>query len=261
MHRRAAAIAVVLSLALSNRLSCQDRTPTDRSLAQSLLAISFPAPSAPVWGEPDSVRSAQKTRVALSYGRAIRAGIGGLRPTIVVALRDEELTRQATGPTAGVFGVRLGLRADDKAPSIPITSAEVYIGGRTMNHASSAVGVEGGFDMVFGWGGFDEDTRASIGMRAPVELVAQNARTRFTIFAAPAMAWGHIRMRGCDDLGPDDNCGDLGIQLAFGRTRFVAGGGASLTMLPARISLAAGLQKLFATGETERAWVGMSWTP
>lgn len=261
MQRPAAAIAFVLSLALSNRLASQDRTPTDRSLAQSLLAISFPAPSAPVWGEPDSVRSAQKTRIALSYGRAIRAGIGGLRPTVVVALRSEELTRQSTGPTAGVFGVRLGIRADDKAPSIPITSAEVYLGGRTMNHALSAAGVEGGFDVVFGWGGFDEDTRASIGMRAPVEFVAQTPRTRFTIFAAPAMAWGNVRMRACDDLGPGDNCGDLGIQLAFGRTRFVAGGGASLTMLPSRISLAVGVQRLFATGETERAWMGMSWTP
>lgn len=262
MRRRASRWAVVVvSAAAGTVLPAQVRGPSDRSLAQSLLAVSFPGPAAPVWRVADSVHSKQRARVDVAYGRALRAGAGGLRPTMVLALRGEELTRQTTGPTAGLLGARIGLRADEPTSSLPVTSAEVYFGGRTMHHTASATGVEGGFDVVFGWGGFGADTRASFGMRAPVEFVAQGMGSRFTVFAAPTMAWGHIRMRGCEDRGPGDNCGDLGVQIAFGRTRFAAAGGASLTLLPADLSVSAGIQRLFAVGETERVWLGGSWTP
>ena len=252
--------ALIGVLLCAPTLPAQERTPSDRSLAQSLLAVSFPAPSGPVWDAPGAAKGDEKTRFDLSYGRALRAGAGGLRQTLVLAVRGEELTMQATGPTAGVLGARVGLRADDPASSLSITSAEVYFGGRTMNHGASAAGVEGGFDVLFGWGGIGTDTRASFGMRVPVELVARARATRFTLFAAPAVAWGHLRFRACENRGPGDNCGDLGVQLALGRGRVVAAGGASLTLLPARLSLAGGIQRLFARGETERAWLGGSWT-
>jgi hypothetical protein len=198
--------------------------------------------------------------VDVSYGRALRADIEGLRQTLVIAVRAEEMTQQSTGPTAGVLGARVGLRADDPTSSLSITSVEVYFGGRTMRQRGPGAGAEAGFDLLFGWGGIGTDTRASFGLRAPLELVAQGAGTRFTLFAAPAMAFGHLRFRACEDRGPDDNCGDLGVQLALGRGRFVAAGGASLTVLAANLSIAGGVQRLFAVGETERIWVGAAWT-
>ena len=117
------------------------------------------------------------------------------------------------------------------------------------------------FDLVVGWGNLAVDTRASVGFRIPIEWVGESRHGRITVFAAPSVAWGHIRVRPCEDRGPGDNCGDLGMQVAPGRTRFLLAGGTSVTVLPARLSVVAGVQRLFAKEEESRIWIGTAWTP
>lgn len=258
MRSHAAAIAVVLAVTMARGLVAQERTPTDRSLSSSLLAVSFPAPSSPVW-PADSVRT-NRPRFELAYGRAMRATWGGLRQTAVLHVRSEQRGPRSSDESSGVGGIRIGIRADERSGRPLVSSAELYMGGRAITVEGVPSSPAAGIDFVAGWGGFGEDTRASFALRIPIEQVFQGAGSRLTIFAVPAMGWGNLRFRACEDNGPGDNCGDLGIQLAFGRTRFVAAGGASVTVYPSRLSIAAGLQRLFAVGETARVWVGGSWT-
>jgi hypothetical protein len=51
------------------------------------------------------------------------------------------------------------------------------------------------------------------------------------------------------------------MQAVVGRTRFLIAGGASLSVLPARLSVVAGVQRLFAKQEETRVWIGTAWTP
>ena len=250
--------ALLGSFVVAMSANAQELTATDRSLSSSLLAVSFPAPSAPVW-PADSVRT-NRPRYEIAYGRAFRATAGGLRQTVVIHTRSEQRGPRSSDESSGVGGIRLGLRADERTGRPLVSSAEVYMGGRAIAVEGVPASPAAGIDFVAGWGGFGEDTRASFATRIPIERVFQSASARFTIFAVPAFGWGNLRFRACEDRGPGDNCGDLGIQLAFGRTRFVLGGGASLTLLPSRLSISAGVQRLFAVGETERAWLGAAWT-
>ena len=248
------------------QLPAQDRTPTDRSLGASLLAVSVPGPSAPLWQLRDTSRKeAAKTRLEAIYGRAVTGDrIGGVQPTVVLGLRYEEQTRDSAGHVnrgAGVTGARIGLRAGDRADNQPLSALELYIGGRNMAFLDKPYLPDVGIDFVVGWGNLGVDTRASMGFRVPIELVGENKYGRFTLFAAPSMAWGHIRVRSCEDRGPGDNCGDLGMQAVFGRTRFLLAGGTSLTVLPTRLSIVAGVQRLYAKGEESRIWIGTAWTP
>jgi hypothetical protein len=116
-------------------------------------------------------------------------------------------------------------------------------------------------DAVVGWGGFGGDTRASFALRFPVEIAAASHGARFSVFAAPTMAWGYIRMRPCEDLGPDDNCGDLHVQLAWGQTRYIVSGGLSAAVERIGLAASVGVQRLVAPGEVARLWIGVSIAP
>jgi len=157
--------------------------------------------------------------------------------------------------------VRVGVRAGERAEAQPLSALELYIGVRTMAFLDEPSLPDVGIDLVAGWGNLGVDTRASLGFRVPIEMVRETKHGRLTVFAAPTMAWGHIRVRPCDDDGPGDNCSDLGVQAVFGRTRFLMAGGASLSVLPARLSVVAGVQRLFAKQEETRVWIGTAWTP
>jgi hypothetical protein len=269
-------LPVVAGLLAANALNAQHHTPTDRSLSTSLFAVSVPGPSAPLWTTPDSMKGGEGTRWEISYGRAARpTAFAGEASTLVIGVRAEQQSRERiqieglTDPdtstrrplTAGVAGFRVGLRADERLRSSPIGSIEGYVGGRTLAYTRNSNVPDFGFELVAGLSNFVEDLRGQLGFRFPLELVRETRHRRYTLFAVPTMAWGHIRMRGCEDMGPGDNCGDLGIQLAFGRTRFFAAGGASISVLPSRVSLSGGVQRMLAAGESARLWAGTSWTP
>lgn len=254
-----------LSLLLCAPLRAQDRSPTDRSLGASLLAVSVPGPSAPLWALGDSSPSRTRARIEAVYGRAVVGDrVGGVQPTVVLGLRGESQTRDSAGNYqrgAAVVGARVGIRAGDRAAAQPISALELYVGGRSMSFLDRPYLPDIGVDLVTGWGNLGVDTRASLGLRVPIEMVAQSRYGRVTLFAAPTMAWGHIRVRSCEDRGPGDNCGDLGMQAVFGRTRFLLAGGGSVSLLPARVSVTLGAQRLYARDEETRIWIGTSWTP
>lgn len=266
----------VAMLAAGHTLSAQHHTPTDRSLSTSLFAVSVPGPSAPLWTTPDSMKGGEGTRWEIAYGRAARpTTFAAEASTLVIGVRAEQQSRQRieieglTDPdtstsrqlTAGVAGFRVGLRADERMRSSPIGSIEGYIGGRSLAYTRNSNVPDFGIELVAGLSNFVEDLRGQLGFRFPLELVRETSRRRYTLFAVPTMAWGAIRLRGCEDTGPGDNCGDLGIQLAFGRTRFLAAGGASVSVLPSRVSLSGGVQRMLAAGESPRLWAGAAWTP
>ena len=261
--------AVLLSFAIAllspGEGGAQDRSPTDRSLGASLLAVSVPGPSAPLWALRDSTRTRTAARIETTYGRAFTGNrIGGVQPTVVLGIRGESQSRDSSGRMirgADVFGARLGIRAGQRAEAQPISALELYAGMRSMSFLDKPYLPDIGVDVVAGWGNLGVDERASLGIRVPIELVGQTRHGRLTIFAAPTMAWGALRVRPCEDRGPDDNCGDLHLQAVVGRTRFLIAGGASLSVLPARLSIVAGVQRLFAKQEETRAWTGIAWTP
>lgn len=266
MRRMATALpAVALIAAPLATIAAQDRSPTDRSLGASLLAVSVPGPSAPLWTLRDSAPSATHARIEASYGRAFTGGhIGGVQPTVVLGLRGESQSRDSAGNYqrgATVVGMRVGVRAGERAEAQPISALELYFGARSMSFLDKPYLPDIGIDLVAGWGNLGVDTRASLGFRVPIEMIGESRYGRVTLFAAPSVAWGHIRVRSCEDRGPGDNCGDLGMQAVLGRTRFLLAGGASLSVLPARLSITAGVQRLYARDEESRVWIGTSWTP
>jgi hypothetical protein len=258
-------LIVLASISSLAELDAQDRSPTDRSLGGSLLAVSVPGPSAPLWKLRDSVRSKTATRFEAIYGRAVTGDrVGGVQPSVVLGIRTETQSRDSAGnfqPGAGIAGARVGLRAGERAGNQPLSALELYFGARNMGFLDRKYVPDVGIDFVVGWGNLGIDNRASMGFRIPIEIVSENRYGRFTVFAAPTMAWGHIRVRSCEDRGPGDNCGELGMQAVFGRTRFLLAGGTSLTVLPARLSVVAGVQRLFAKEEESRIWIGTAWTP
>lgn len=266
LSRRATLFALVLGgMAPVAAIPAQDRSPTDRSLGASLLAVSLPGPSVPRLRRPDSTKSESVVRFEATYGRAFTGGqIGGVQPMVVLGIRGEQQKRDSDGNYEGgpnaVGGGRVGIRAGERAEEQPISAIELYVGVRNITIRKPSL-PDVGIDLVAGWGNIGVDTRGSIGLRVPIEMVSETKHGRLTVFAAPTIAWGHIRVRPCEDRGPDDNCGDLGIQAVLGRRRFLIAGGASLSVLPARLSVVAGVQRLFARQEETRVWIGTVWTP
>lgn len=262
MPRNAPAAVLVTALAATG-LGGQERNPTDRSLAASLVAVSMPSPPGPAWMIGDSAKSVTATRLDLAWGRAARGSYGSRHETIVLGLRGETIERDSARKRASAAygGVRVGLRAADPSGLGQLSALELYGGGRSQVLPHATVSPDAGVDAAVGWGGFGGDTRASFALRFPVEIAGRSRGARFSVFAAPTMAWGHIRMRPCEDLGPDDNCGDLHVQLAWGRTRYIVSGGVAAAL--ERIGLAAsiGVQRLVAPGEVARFWLGVSIAP
>ena len=67
----------------------------------------------------------------------------------------------------------------------------------------------------------------------------------------PAVAWGQLRFRTCEDRGSGDGCSPHGVQFAMGRTRFVLGTGVTFSTR-AGLSLTAGAQHMFARTQQPR---------
>lgn len=258
-----ASLATLATALAATASGAQERNPTDRSLAASLVAVSMPSPPGPAWVIGDSAKRASATRFDLAWGRAVRGSYGSRHETIVLGLRAERIERDSAGThaSAGYGGVRIGFRAVDPDGLGQLSALELYGGGRSQVLPHAAVRPDAGVDAVVGWGGFGGNTRASFALRFPVEIAAGSRGTRVSVFAAPTMAWGYIRMRPCEDLGPDDNCGDLHLQLAWGQTRYILSGGVSAAAEHLGLAASAGVQRLVAPGEVARLWVGVSIAP
>lgn len=254
---------LLATAACASTLGGQQRNPTDRSLAASLMTVSMPSPVGPTWMIGDSAKGAGRARFDLTFGQAVRGSFGSRHGTAVIGLRMEGIERDSagTGASAGYLGARVGFRAGDAATTNQISAIELYAGGRTQVLGERAVRPDVGLDFVAGWGGFGGNTRASLGVRLPVEIARRIGGARLSVFAAPTMSWGYIRVRSCEDTGPDDNCGDLNLQVAFGQTRYILSGGVSAAAERVGLAVSAGVQRLVAPGEVARFWIGTSWSP
>ncbi len=163
--------------------------------------------------------------------------------------------------SAGSAGVLLGFRMPDDLnarPTLSMVELQTGVVGRL--HPLNPVVHNAGLELAAGWGNLERDLTGTLGLRLPLEHVYRSERLRVSLSAVPTMAWGHIRFRGCENLRSGDNCGDLGIQLEFGRTRFLMAGGVGIGLEPAGITLSVGMQRLMAAGQDPRMVAGLAWS-
>lgn len=165
LSRRATLFALVLGgIAPVAAIPAQDRSPTDRSLGASLLAVSLPGPSAPRLRRPDSTKSESVARFEATYGRAFTGDqIGGVQPMVVLGIRGERQERDSAGEYergATVGGGRVGIRAGERAEAQPISALEFYVGVRNIPLRKPSL-PDVGIDLVAGWGNIGVDTPSS----------------------------------------------------------------------------------------------------
>jgi hypothetical protein len=258
--RRAPLLLLAALLLLPSPLGAQKHPVTDRALSTSLMAAATPFPSSPhrMWG--DTLTAPGRVRLELGYSRIVLGEIP--LPLLVLGVRTDFLYSDSAGLSGGLTGLRVAFPTTRGTRDGGLPAAvEVHAGFRTLSHLDRPALPDVGLDFVAGWSNLAENTNGAFGIRAPVEWVRPNPRGRLTLGIAPTIAWGHIRFRGCEDTGPGDNCGDLGIQLEFGRTRFLLAGGMSLGLAPSGLSLSLGTQQLLAAGQDPRLALALAWTP
>lgn len=247
--KRIALAAIALFLAASGDAQAQRHAIADSSLAPSLLTGAVTLPSTYGVSQTDSAFSRRFTRIDAQYSRTSTVGVPSM---LILGLRSDDVSRDSTGWSASVFGIRTGLaQKADGTGDVTLSAIELYFGGRTLGHLERRGWPNIGMEAVAGWNGMETRTRASFALRMPVELIRGNGKARVAFSLVPAMAWGQIRIRSCDDLGPGDGCSPQGIQLAAGRTRFVLGTG--VTLAAGRgLSVTAGAQHMFARSQQPR---------
>jgi hypothetical protein len=257
---RPAAMLLLGALTLPCALAAQKHAVTDQSLASSLLAASVPFPSAPQRLWADSLDSTERVRFEFGYSRLVLGGAAS--PLMIGGIRWDHPQRDSTGHSAAVVGLRFGFQPMEEAREGRFPAAvELHAGARSLGFVEGSRRPDVGFDIVVGWSNLGERTNGSLGLRFPVEVTRRNGWGRLTFGVVPTVAWGHIRFRSCEDRGRGDNCGDLGIQLEFGRTRFLLAGGMSVGLDPAGLAISVGTQQLLAAGQDPRLALGLSWTP
>ena len=220
----------------------------DSSIAPSLLVGALSLPSAGPHAPSDSVWVRRFTRGEVQYNRTSTAGMPSM---LVLGVRSDQVTLDSLGWNAGVFGLRTGFaRSGAGDDDIRLSALELYFGGRTMGHLEGAR-ANVGAEIVAGWSGLESNTRGSLAFRFPVEFIRGRGPGSVAFSIVPAVAWGQIRFRSCEDRGPGDGCNQSGFQLAMGRTRFVLGTGITLNT-GAGFSITAGAQHMFARTQQPR---------
>ncbi|HEU0015671.1 MAG TPA: hypothetical protein VFQ45_18485 [Longimicrobium sp.] len=250
-------ILTVLLLCVAGPLAAQRHAVTDQSLARSIL---FAAPSLPMsthQAPRDTAGPAIHRRVEIAHSLLMADGLAA--PVLVAGFRVEDADRDTLGTSAAVAGARIAAR--EAADGWAVSALEFSVGGRSVvDHGRPLMPVLG-MDLVVGWGSLEEEPKGHLGLRFPAEWVRRAGPGWMALTLMPTMAWGHVHFRGCTDRGSGDNCGDLGVQLEFGRTRFLLAGGATVGLEPSRVTLSLAAQELFAAGQDPRVSLGLSWTP
>jgi hypothetical protein len=240
-------------------LFAQKHAVTDRALSTSLLAAAVPFPSSSQRAWQDSLHLPERFRMDVGYSRV---GIGAAaEPLLIAGLRTDFASSDPESLTAAMTGIRMGVRPTEDATGSRPFAVEGYAGIRTLAHPDRGRLPDMGVDVAVGWSNLGERSHGTLGVRFPFEFVQARSWGRLTFALVPTMAWGHIRVRQCENLGSGDNCGDLGLQLEFGRTRFLMAGGVSAGLNSTGLALSLGTQQLLVTGQEPRLSVGLSWTP
>lgn len=246
LARIAVALAIVTT-ATPNGAPAQGHI-ADSSLAPSLLVGALSLPSAGHYTPADSVFARRFTRGEVQYNRTATAGMPSL---LVLGVRSDAVTLDTLGWNASVFGLRTGFaRSGIGDDDIRLSALELYFGGRTLGHMEGAR-ANVGAEIVAGWSRMEANSRGSLAFRFPIEFISGRGPASVAFSLVPAVAWGQLRFRSCEDRGSGDGCSPQGIQFAAGRTRFVLGTG--LTISTRRgLSVSAGAQQLFARTQQPR---------
>lgn len=169
----------------------------------------------------------------------------------MLGVRSDGVELDSLGWNASVFGLRSGFaRTGVGNDDIRLSALEAYFGGRNLGHMEGGR-ANLGAEIVAGWSRMDANTRASLALRFPVEFISRRGPVSAAFSVVPAVAWGHLRFRSCEDHGSGDGCSPHGIQFAMGRTRFVLGTGVTLSTRRG-LSVTAGAQQLFARTQQPR---------
>ncbi|MBW3552762.1 MAG: hypothetical protein KY466_04580 [Gemmatimonadetes bacterium] len=252
---RVRALLFLLLTALSAPGVAAQHVAADRSIAASLLtALQLPTSSPFRWIDDWPPRPA--FRVDLQYSRLVAGDRAS--PLIIAGARSDRISRDSVGWSAGVTAFRVAIGTGSDARRRPL-AMEVQLGGRTLDYLESPFRPDLGIDMLVGWSSLEGDADGSLAFRLPAEWVRPLRDGRLTLAFAPTVAWGDMKIRGCHDDGPNDNCGDLGLQLEFGRTRFILAGGASVGFAPTGLVVSVGVQRFLAAGQEPRLALGVAW--
>ena len=224
------------------------RHVADSSIAPSLLVGALSLPSSARYTPSDSVFARRFTRGEIQYNRTATAGMPSM---VVLGVRSDDVTLDSLNWNASVFGLRTGLtRSGAGNDDLRVSALELYFGGRTLGHMEGGR-ANVGAEIVAGWSRMESNTRASVAFRFPVEFISGRGPASVAFSIVPAVAWGQLRFRSCEDRGSGDGCSPHGFQFAMGRTRFVLGTGLTLSTRRG-LSVTAGAQQLFARTQQPR---------
>lgn len=242
------AIAMAIATAATPYGALAQRHTADSSIAPSLLVGALSLPSSARYTPSDSVFARRFTRGEIQYNRTATAGMPSM---IVLGVRSDDVTLDSLNWNASVFGLRTGLtRGGAGDDDLRVSALELYFGGRTLGHMEGGR-ANAGAEIVAGWSRMESNTRASLAFRFPVEFISRRGPASVAFSIVPAVAWGQLRFRSCEDRGPGDNCNQQGFQFVVGRTRFVLGTGVTFST-KAGVSLTVGAQQLFARTQQPR---------
>jgi hypothetical protein len=261
MFSRIAALPLLFLCAFPapQRIAAQKHAFGDRSLAASLLNAAIPLPTSTLRQGNYGDEPATRFRFELQYSRSAATAAS---PLLIVGMRSDHPSSDTNVRGLGVVGVRLGFAPEQQRQGGRLPAAvELQVGTRIPRLALDSRTPDVGIDLVAGWSGLDDHVRGTLGVRIPVEYGWDLGSNRVLLSGTPTVAWGHVRFRECENLGYGDNCGDLGVQLEFGRTRFLLAGGATLDLAAAGLSLSLGTQHLLAVGHTPRFALALAWAP
>ncbi len=236
--RLAAAGLVLLCAAPA---AAQRHARTDSLIARSPLGTIVPLPAP---GPSDGLAALPRGAIHLQLSGGSSTDAEG--PATATVAYDTER-----------YGVSAGFRTESfrgTEPSLGTVGARLSPGMLVRRIPQGDVVAR--VDVVAGFTDVDAFSTGSLGFRLPVQLTRGTGPVRLALLGAPAMGWGRVRVRECRDDGPGDNCGDLGVQLDLGRTRFMLGGGAGIAFVPRRVVVSAGAQRVLAAGQGIRLALG-----
>ena len=241
---------------LSTEVAAQRHATTDAAIAGSLLtAVPLPL-SAGAW-VTDTLWLDQVVRVDVQYSRLARGEVAGART--ILGIRWDAPQSDTLGWSALTSGLRVAVTRNEDGRATP-SALELHVGGRSLGYLEREGWPDVGFDALFGLSRLDApDVDFTVAFRVPAEWVLPAGPGRVLLSLVPTVAWGDVHIEGCVDDGPGDNCGDLGVQLEPGRTRFLLAGGLGIAVPPAGLTVSLGATQLLALGQRPRLALGLAW--
>jgi len=246
-------LTLTIAVAVAPHAALAQHPVADSSIGASLLVGALQLPSAAGYAPGDSTFARRLTRGEVQYARTSTAGMPA---TLVFGVRSDVVTLDSLDWNATVFGLRTGFARGNADDDIRLSALELYFGGRNLGHMEGGP-ANVGAEIVAGWSRPESNSRATLAFRFPVEFIRGQGRSSVAFSIVPAVAWGQLRFRSCEDTGPGDNCNQAGFQFVAGRTRFVLGTGVTLNTR-AGFSITAGAQHMFARTQQPRFALALS---